>query len=553
MDNDERDQEIKALKDRLQRQDEEIIRLRMGRAGIEEINEGLDELPPEEDVNETHLKDLQNLTDIMNSSVQSLITESPKHNRVVVLTAYWEDCDRRHIPNMAKEVGKVFNERYGFEIQPCIIGSETPADDLGLAIRQVRQKVNKPDQDNLFVLYYIGHGTRAGGKTMWHATGQKDSPRLDWSEEQASIHTAQCDMLLIFDCCYALSMVDQEQPFKKRCEILGAAGITERAGGDSDNSFTSALLHVLNSLREPTLSIYQLHNQLTTTKILKDFKLVATPGYKSFSKRGLSGLRLGPIPVSGEAQSNAKPRVDSVAKSVHSMQEMGTFTNARMLVAIRFLNPGEKPIQKEFEDWVRRRPHNIGDMSFSVESLVQSEVKSESGYESDSGLLLVSMPLWLWAHLPSSMAIQSVGVIRSSNLLAPRNGSESIRVPIAITKADEVKFSTAPETSEALPKPLQGSTTPPPDSMRYGRDPLQSETASAIPPIRLKQSGKSPLPLSASSAPGKKKSTRVNLTVVVPMDFNTINDLVEGTTVLGLSKSIGKMFGIGNKKSSLVL
>jgi hypothetical protein len=424
-------EELRALVERLTRENEQekeknrvqeelIKNLEQREAAHAEFDKLVDGIVPEEDIGVTHLKNLKQLADTMNGRVKALLEESPKYDKVVVLVAFWEKniSDRPHIVTYATELAEMFYRLYGFKVVPCPMENEF---NLSAEMNTVLAQISKLEEDNLFILYYGGHGTvTKGGSAVWHATETKGSVYLDWSTAQNPLHRANCDILFLFDCCNALAMVETMPKFKRRCEILGASGLVEPAGGYTHTSFTRALFFLLQSYTSPpAIAVFHVYSQLSnkTTWIDYGLKLEATPVHKNFSstKDYLSTLRLYSLRqgIPATPVGTGEPRVDSRAASVQSLRNMKNITTARMLVALRFENPADKPLPEEFEDWVRARPHNIG----SIEFIVEEESKVEAGYDSDSGLVLMSLPLWLWSCLPDNRAYKSVGVVRSGNLL----------------------------------------------------------------------------------------------------------------------------------------
>jgi hypothetical protein len=117
-------------------------------------------------------------------------------------------------------------------------------------------------------------------------------------------------------------------------------------------------------------------------------------------------------PYSADPQSNADQTSsaadeDSPAESL-LLGPVRTTHAPRLLFAVRLEDNirAEDLSPEYFVDWLRMIP------------TIAKEVKIEAGFECNSTLLLVSIPLWLNSYLSHRPAVISLGPVKSSNLLA---------------------------------------------------------------------------------------------------------------------------------------
>jgi hypothetical protein len=286
-------------------------------------------------------------------------------------------------------------------------------------------KISDKKRQNLFIIYYGGHGVQNNdGKCFWTPNEKvpKGSPIVECARFQNYLAKADCDILFLFDCCFATAMIHEGHQWKRRCEILGAAGPVNKAGGKAAESFTAALTTELRQLKSNGISVLQLYANVTSKEKIAHYKLKTTPAYRKFwIAPDLANIFLGPVKPKDSSLSSDQPGQGamvtadnlSTGGSSVTLRDLSTSTEARILFSLKFRNPAEKPVAKEILQWLENKPHDA-----QIEVAVYRELAFHGLFESDSGLALMSMPIWLWASLPPNTAFQYVGVVRSDNLLS---------------------------------------------------------------------------------------------------------------------------------------
>jgi hypothetical protein len=242
----------------------------------------------------------------------------------------------------------------------------------------------------LVIIYYAGHGILKNKKTeygddlhcFWTArsTG-RDVPELDWTTLRRNLQDVlACDVLFIIDCGHAEAMIDLRFRWKRRCEMLAAASITEAGAGDT--SFSRA---VVKELKERTNRVGFLASEIRTSlsnpKKMNNLGLKATPHHDRMSNPRFDSLRLGRL------RSNADVGLQT---SSITIDESKVSTTARMLIKIRFANPSADLVKEEIEAWLRKTlPSSIEDIDFAA----VREAQVHSLFESESSLTISSVPL----------------------------------------------------------------------------------------------------------------------------------------------------------------
>jgi hypothetical protein len=214
----------------------------------------------------------------------------------------------------------------------------------------------------------------------------RDVPELDWTMVRRNLQdTLRCDVLFILDCCHAEAMIDLKFRWKRRCEMLAAAGITEEAGA-GDASFSLA---VVKELKERTNRVgfrpSEIRIALSNPKKMRLLGLKATPQHDCMSSLRYANdpMRLCPL----RSDRNTEPKASSITVS-----EIKASSSSRMLIKIRFTNPSTDLIKEDIEAWLKSTiPSSIDDIDFAA----VREAQVHYLFESESSPAIFSVPLWV--------------------------------------------------------------------------------------------------------------------------------------------------------------
>jgi len=444
-----------------------------------------------------HLENLRTWRQDLNNALRKLPAVDIKYTRVVVLMVYWAASDVSHLKGHAGYLGRVFGE-YGYEVETHLLDNKRSAkkddydiyNDFRKKLDEVIEKVSVRDQSNLLILYYAGHGATLDGKKpeetsapyVWQPTQTAPSHRLQFRQCQPMLMNMRADVLFLFDCCYALAMIEEGEFLKwpKRSEILCSSSALEQASALKDSSFTKALAEELekrSDQRGQGANWY--HTLLTSTINTRKHKLVQAPLWRRYSgvsfRTGIfleSGKWTRPQPTDAVSIPDGDSGIGSSSASIVSaprvikstIDELSDLSDARILVKIRLRNPAEQLLTEDWMAMFEQRPENVD----SIEVEIVDKVVCHAVFESDSSLLLVTVPIWLWQTIEHNTSYENLGVVRSDNLLAPgravgmmqiaKNLSSSKKLGQMSMPPDESKpsvFETAPEKEGDIVKTPQ--------------------------------------------------------------------------------------------------
>jgi hypothetical protein len=425
------------------------------------IDIGVKSLPEDPD---TSIVTLREFDRDLQESLPGIMATPPGYSQVSVLLIYWTRSDRPHIAKEAKKLEAVCRTEFNFNTTLFAIPvGDDPINPLNQQISQTLASVNKKDENHLLILYYGGHGAQDNEDGKWVWKGSLGAPKeqdVEWGAFQPFLQVAECDIFFLFDCCFATAMIgNNRKPWKRRCEILGAAGAgdLDKGSGDSRYSFTAAVAKELLAQKStPRFTVLHLYSLMTDRERMDGYPLQVSPHRRTFpGKKNLRGS-ISLVPLKDQ---NTRDRgVDDASLSSSStLVSLGRLSDAKMLIRIHFGFPTEKPVLEEWEDWLKTRPPDIRSLEISWEGL----------YGSDSGLALVSIPIWLWTSLPQNPAYQHIGIIRSKNLLAAKPSQEPVPIvvgenvpslPLAGPTAEMKKL---PKTNPAIATRSKKKQAPP--------------------------------------------------------------------------------------------
>jgi hypothetical protein len=225
-------------------------------------------------------------------------------------------------------------------------------------------------------------------------------PTLDWNQEAAPFITdTVVDVLVILDCCYASSSVVENSAGP---EVLAASTWHTTAGAALSTSFTQNLINELKRLNGNLASVASIYAQIhRNTKSYTD--IAACPLHIPKIGRDstiLSKLRTPTV------------RRQSIIGPLQPKDE-------RVVITVHLSDHNGAPPDLTQWTWLTSNlPSHVSKTQITVEGV----------FDSDSFVILVSMPLEVWTMLPDGDdAYSFVSFVKSGNLLLPRQATLSLR------------------------------------------------------------------------------------------------------------------------------
>ncbi|KAI1177990.1 hypothetical protein F4777DRAFT_156979 [Nemania sp. FL0916] len=170
-----------------------------------------------------------------------------RYASVNVLMLQWEGDDLG-VNAEVDALAQVFSRDFGFSVDLFYIPLEKSLRRLTTVVTDWVDRHDRPD--NLFILYYAGHGRISGsGRTVvWsNRMVQDDSCReLKWTGCEDVLHEAVSDKLFMYDCCYAAGLAAVGEGGVS--ETICASGFESLAPRPGPHSFTTALTYVLRQM-----------------------------------------------------------------------------------------------------------------------------------------------------------------------------------------------------------------------------------------------------------------------------------------------------------------
>ncbi|KAI4101664.1 MAG: hypothetical protein LQ345_007406, partial [Seirophora villosa] len=411
-----------------------------------------------------HVKDVETLGRVLNHALCAAFpkTTQSRYKHVRVLLLSWGDDDLGVATEIA-ELQRVFDSSYHFQTYHWRIPSHRSHNAL---VRQVMQLLDESEsRDELLIVYYGGHGKMNEDRQcvwIWYvkqhplvpgpplidspSSQQANAATLQWSSIQTMLEEADSDVLILLDCCAAGSSAGGSG--KGITQLIAACGFESVAPG-VEHSFTRALIEELKyyELRGPVSTAF-LHD-----KILARAKFSWNPRYASdgtherrrtpihldLSEQARHRcIELSPLPIPPSAPSspslgdtlNAPSSAASTPASntgelspdskfsQSSLSEVfpdPTFKSPKVLISIA-LAEEQNLRAEEWMIWLRSIP------------AVASSVHVEGVFESNSTLLLLSLPIAVWDMLPETAAISFIAF--PLRIFNPSIGALDRKVPI---------------------------------------------------------------------------------------------------------------------------
>lgn len=375
---------------------------------------------------EPHLENFATWQEQVREGLKNLKNNDVQYDRIELFMVYWIGGDVPEVAENAIELGTLLGgDPYNFSVTPHAIDYQNSEqyqidDDFDEALTnlRVRLRSNNKDVSNLLILYYGGHGVEHNADRLWRPSRQS-TKGINWSNYQSRMYNITCDILYLFDCCRSMAMVETNSTtsqHRQRCEIFCSSGLKESSAALNKANFTRALKELLakkKEAREPIAGMtFESICARMTEKRIRD-KLTAEPRWKVVLSNPAFRGRI-TIALKGNEPNPPHSQPDDSDSGYDSVVESRSKqSNTRVLIKIRLRNPAEDLSANDWLKWFEQRPHNVA----RIDVAVVSKIEWVGVFESDSSLVLITIPLWLWQNIKQDPACESLGIVRSENLL----------------------------------------------------------------------------------------------------------------------------------------
>ncbi|KAK0268708.1 hypothetical protein LTS00_017486, partial [Friedmanniomyces endolithicus] len=332
-------------------------------------------------------------------------------------------------PN-AKGLGTIFSEApFNFTVTTKEIDyqnrtQEQIEDSFIATLSELENKFMSADKEtsDLLILYYGGHGVVDGDDRLWQPT-QRSNKKLFWSNHHRRMYSYKCDILYLFDCCYSLAMVETtstKSHHRQRCEILCSSGLKEQSGALEKTVFTRALKELLAKKTEAVLGSKDALGGMTFESICDTMTkqgirktLRAEPRWRPVAPNEAFRGRITMVKKEVGTAMPQPQRDGSDSGYESEIESRSQLSDTRILIKIRLTSPAEGLSSDDWLRWFEQRPHNVAHIDLAV----IEKIEWVGVFESDSSLALITIPLWLWNNMAHDPACESLGIVRSQNLL----------------------------------------------------------------------------------------------------------------------------------------
>lgn len=373
-----------------------------------------------------HLDSLRDFEARFTKALSSLPPSQQQYDEISVVSVCWSKSDIPALSKHAKDLQDVFEDSYGYKVSRCVLqndkdGINKISIDFRKLLSDATQAISDSGKQNLFILHYIGHGGRYEGEVpgtfeyFWQPTKTSRERAFNWSAEERSLTMLSCDILLLFDCCHAGGMIRDENAAKnikwqRRIELVGSAGSLDQAEHPrgAQYTLTNAFAKELEDRKDGKgTDVFYIHQHMSGNSVSQLYNLKPAQVYKRNHETSHSYSSSIFLQSKIKAQT---PMSQTAIEPADYARELSCLNDLRVVLTLRFTNPAERLLIEDFKRWFHYRPHNI--------DLAKVGVKVECWGlgNSNSSLVVLSIPMWVWNLLPPSPAYESVGVVRSKNL-----------------------------------------------------------------------------------------------------------------------------------------
>lgn len=202
-----------------------------------------------------------------------------------------------------------------------------------------------------------------------------------------------------------MGMPDEDLEWRQRCEVVGACGPRERAGGTPGTSFTAVLTKLLSEdLLDSGTSAWRLGTHLKSLNYKSSLKL--TPDYKILAEGNTT------IPLVPLVQDGPKP-TSSAASTVSSRTTTSILTPSPRIIFCLHVDGAVDA--RQFDRMLSCMPQSVSKAQFAV---CEARVVDSTGlFKSDSALAFLSVAVWFWCAMTPRPAYRYIGLVRSGNIL----------------------------------------------------------------------------------------------------------------------------------------
>lgn len=362
-----------------------------------------------------------------------------RYSSVKVLLMSWKAGS----PSMKEELDRlqlVFETEFNFETEEFLIpdDQDDPVDEFTTKLQGFIGPGKHSLSETLFIFYYAGHGVRDEntGEHLWKAKNTDKSSSMDadlpinFITERSRARSF--DALFLLDCCDPVPRKIQRKHNRSVCEVITACA-DMKALEACDDSFTSLLIHelYLASRSSCPLNTLQLYDKLVSRsqnaeprvrfKQGKDGKLLPIrdlasghpriggtrriPLYRALSSDQKEThcsrhIELAPVPPTtnmpddvGETRPGGDESLIDNIKSVMPPTEV-----VEVVIAISIEGDiAAEDLVDDLKSWICNAPPQA------------TRVKTLQAIRSCSTLLIIQVPVAVWAAMEPSPAIRFVG------------------------------------------------------------------------------------------------------------------------------------------------
>lgn len=363
--------------------------------------------------------------------------------------------------------------------------------------------------DNLFVVYYAGHGTiNENRQSVWCCTQDPKYASVDWSSIQSLFDDAVSDVLILLDCCAAASSINTSGNGVN--ETIAACGFEGIAPPPGPHSFTNALVEVLDDWkRRVHFSVSLLHSeilfQLKRKRPEKGREGTRIPGWCSTPVHFISssdprpqsielsrlrvldkktGIDLPPSPPLPQST-----LLDDQATTLTSIFPCGELVVPHVLISVALEEDQADLNLESCRLWLTRFP-----------ALVKY-ANVQGVFKSHSTLLLLSLPVAIWNMLPENKACFFISFITSENLACTTPTTDVKIMSQATSKPSLVKSPTTVTSPRPFFQPLQSNNG------TWDAGSVPDELCATSKPISLSHSTYHTVPTKTEHSEGFRYST----------------------------------------------
>ncbi|KAM7221338.1 hypothetical protein V8F06_003306 [Rhypophila decipiens] len=297
--------------------------------------DGLDDKEPQlsvegtvlDQVTNTHLKDLDDFSNRLNEVAKHVLKKKQVYDRVVSFVTYWSpNLDDYHLD--AKKHVITGEGRFKLDFRKTLWDAATTANPT------------RSGETNLFIFYCSGHASTTDGwngkqtfTSNFHANPDRDG--ISWDSHGKGLATEiECDVLFLFDCCFAGAMTNPQWAFQQRCEVLASSSPSVATVSTKNHSFTKALVADLRTSVKSGIP----HD-------------IQDPIHYLYSRPVQPSILLHPL-----KDGSLSPFQQTKLEIPPSVRALETISNARVLFKVTFEDHNDKPLVEEWERAIRSLP-----------------------------------------------------------------------------------------------------------------------------------------------------------------------------------------------------